>query len=253
MTKNKNLIFFLIITVISAVTMLIYAALTGNDNQTFTDVVIEYTSIYGSNKSAERSMFYIFAVLGAVAYAGLFWLGKCQTISIREKLVTPVGFALTALLVSVATNYVIYQKVYVVLLLALLLGVAALVKNKELAIPVLSLYFISMYGLIGLYRIYVLLGGTADANINYFAIPSMVLAVVLLLVSNDSKYIYRGMQILQLFVPFTLLMYLASAYKISDGQIINVDVPKRVLFVIGLIIACFIAEAAYKLKKRFKK
>ena len=57
--KKRRVLFFSMI-LIGAALILIYSGLTGNLNEKFTDIVVEFTAEDVSNKSAERTMFYLF-------------------------------------------------------------------------------------------------------------------------------------------------------------------------------------------------
>ena len=109
MQKNKRLILFITMLVLGAAAMLAYTALTGNTNQKFTDVVIEFTAMDGCNKSAERSLFYIFAIVGALIYGLIFLLGKWGCVKDEPANINGIDFIIAGLGTSLVTNLVIYK------------------------------------------------------------------------------------------------------------------------------------------------
>lgn len=140
--------------------MLIDMALTGNTFQKFTDVVCEFTSIHGSNKSAERNLFYMFSIGGAQPF--------------------PMFPMRTVILLS------------------------------------------------------------------------FVLAVIFCAWSDKCLDVFeRGILILQLFIPLTLFVYVASDYKYGE-EIRHIHVPYKIQLLIYLLIAFFVAEALIFIKKYWK-
>lgn len=140
--------------------MLIDMALTGNTFQKFTDVVCEFTSIHGSNKSAERNLFYMFSIGGDQPF--------------------PMFPMRTVILLS------------------------------------------------------------------------FVLAVIFCAWSDKCLDVFeRGILILQLFIPLTLFVYVASDYKYGE-EIRHIHVPYKIQLLIYLLIAFFVAEALIFIKKYWK-
>ena len=74
--ENRRLSFFIYMLFVGGILIIVYLGVTGNTPQTFNDVVAEYTAIDGSNKSAERNLYYLFAIAGAIFYGAYFFLAK---------------------------------------------------------------------------------------------------------------------------------------------------------------------------------
>lgn len=249
---NKKLIFFISMMALGGLSVLFYLAATGNDNQVFTDVVIEYTSRYGINKSAERSLFYIFPVVGALIYACVFVIRKWNTESTLKDEIKSSNFVFVALAVSFIVNLVVYKSVNYFVIAAVLLACIAKSINEKKVIPAASFFYISVYALCGIYRFYVLCHGSNSANINMITFIAAVITIVSIVLFENEKGIIRGIQVAQLFIPFTLLIYTLSSYKTVDGTIVTIGTPKRAWVLIAVVIVVFIAEAICIIKENWK-
>ena len=162
--SKKRLILFCGMLLLGAVLMMVYSCLTGNTNQKFTDVVMEYTAIEGSNKSAERSLFYIFGIAGALLYTLVFLFRKWGADS-EETEFRANKYVWVALAVSLVTNYFFYQKANWLVLSAIFISLIMTKKNERLLIPAVSFFFISVYSICGLYRIYAQTGVAESLSI----------------------------------------------------------------------------------------
>lgn len=250
--SKKRLLLFASMLVIGAIAILIYSALTGNGTQSFTDIVIEYTAMDGSNKSAERNLFYLFSVAGAVFYLVVFLMGKWGRVKDEPKETPEARFLAVGLGITVAVNYIIYQNVNWIALSALLVLIVVYFKDKTLATEVLAFYFIAVYAICGAFRAYAVFNTNLSINIIYVSITALVLSDVLLLMNGGKKHYLRGILALQALVPFTLLIYVASNY-LYNGEIMTIHIPARVKLVIYAIILAFVAEAALKVKRNWSK
>ncbi len=238
--------------VIGAIAILIYSALTGNGTQSFTDVVIEYTAMDGSNKSAERTLFYLFSIAGAVIYLVVFLMSKWGKVKDEPKETPAASFLAVGLGITVAVNYIIYQNVNWIALSALLFLIVVYFKDKTLATEALAFYFIAVYAICGAFRAYAVLNTNLSINIIYVSITALVLSDVLLLMNGGKKHYLRGILVSQVLVPFALLIYVASNY-LYNGEIMTIHIPARVKLVIYAIILAFVAESALKIKRNWSK
>lgn len=73
-TENRKILFFGGMVIAGAALIIIYLVFTGNTPQMFYDVVNEYTALHGSNKSAEKNLFYILSFLGIISYTLYFFI-----------------------------------------------------------------------------------------------------------------------------------------------------------------------------------
>lgn len=246
MQKNKRLILFITMLVLGAAAMLAYSALTGNTNQKFTDIVIEFTAMDGSNKSAERSLFYIFAIVGALIYGFIFLLGKWGCVKDEPTNINGIDFIIAGLGTSLVTNLVVYKSVSWVVVTALALAVVARIKGKPVAVGVMAFFFVAIYAIVGVYRALVFAGMDIPIKLSYVAIAAVVMSLVVLLF-NENKGILRGILCAQLFIPLSLLVYLASDYAYA-GDVTSIRIPNRVKLLIFAIIVIFVCEAIVRIR-----
>ena len=105
---KKRFVFFLAMLILGTIGIIIYSALTGNTNQVFTDVVNEITALTGSNKSAEKNMYYIFSIFGAVIIFVYYLLVNRK--NIHTQYVEEKGtYVLVVLGVFLATGFLFYN------------------------------------------------------------------------------------------------------------------------------------------------
>ncbi|SHJ49139.1 hypothetical protein [Pseudobutyrivibrio xylanivorans] len=248
--ERKRLIFFVGMLILGAICILGYLAFTGNTNQTFTDVVIEHTAGDGSNKSAEKNLFYLFSIIGAVVYGIYFTVRKLGQSIDSLKQFKGRSFVLIALLVSLCTNLILYKKLSVIVLAALILVAFLSVINEANTVHGISFMFLSIYGICGLYRLAVFFGVNRAISINVIAVVALIISLAIGVINKDSKIYLRGMLVSQLLIPFALLVFIASKYT-YNGEIVSIHMPKRILVLVVAIIAGFVAEAIYKIKNNW--
>lgn len=246
---NKRLIFFLLTIFICTIVVFIYIGITGNEHQVFTDVVEEFTSRHGINKSAERKMFFIIPLLGIVLY-GIMCLGFARNENEGEKEIDSERIWSIVIGLSLLVNYVVYKKCDIVFLAALVIIVLCFSLKKLNFGIMLSAYFIELYALCGLYRLYVFLGGKKATDINKIVLIALTTIIVISLIKNKELLI-KGILILQLIIPFTLLIFLSNTYLYCDGTIERIAVPKRITVPIVVLITMFEVENLCLIKKIF--
>ena len=142
--------FFIIILICGAIGITIYSIFTGNTNQVFTDVVNEFTALNGSNKSAERSLFYNFSIIGAIILSLYYALRvkKIDDLLLTED--TSHSYVLAALLVFNFSAIILNKTVNMVAVTALIVAVIALRRDKKIVVPAMIYFFIILYSLVAL-------------------------------------------------------------------------------------------------------
>jgi hypothetical protein len=249
--SKKRLILFCGMLLLGAVLMMVYSCLTGNTNQKFTDVVMEYTAMEGSNKSAERSLFYIFGIVGALLYTVVFLLKKWGATADAAEFKAN-KYVWMALAVSLVTNYFFYQKANWLVLSAIFISLIMTKKNEKLMIPAVSFLFISAYSICGIYRIYALPGIAGTISVKTISEIAFIITLVLALVAKDGKAYAKAVLVAQLFVPFTLLVFLMNTYQTVDKAYSQIRIPSRIKYLVILIIVAFLVEAIIRLVKGWK-
>ena len=233
--------------IIGAIGILIYLALLGNTPQVYTDVVKDYVAINGENKSIERNLFYIFSFAGCAVYGIFYYLTKKKekTGKITDSVAAEAKndqqaktdqyakYALLALIISTASSALIYSKISLILIGALVLTVFVFNTERAHTIKADVLYFMSVYTVIAIYRLLVLFGIKASlSEIVIVPIAFIVSVCVIFAETNDAKkrvspdedttdkkkklpenITERAILIEQVFIPFALLVYFASAYE----------------------------------------
>ena len=256
MSGKRNLYLFICMTVVGALAIVLYACITGNNNQEFTDIIIEYTSRNGYSKSAERALFYIFPIIGATIITIYYFINKLVLKSTSSDLLVTGDsngkIVLISLLVPVIAAAVIYKSLVLLIATPIVLLVVASLKNKELILPTIESYFLSIYAAIGIYRIYVELGGALVISINMIAGISLIISMIILLLSEDVKKLFRYQLLMQVVIPFTLLIYLSNSYTFSNGEAYSLAVPKRIMAPVLILIIAFVVESIILLKKNWK-
>lgn len=240
------LIAFLML-MLGAILIMFYICGTANENQVFTDVVIEYTSRYGLNKSAERNMFYIFSFIGILAIIIIIkrsnWLDECTTVED----INNSSYVLAALCTTCVINYVLYKRISPIAFGAVAVAVTTLIRERKKATIATASFFLTVYALIGIYRAYVMVGGTRAISLMIVSVVALVITLVIVLVPHSDNIFVKTIMLSQLCVPLALLVFLMSSYYSADGTITVIDVPRRVKYFIFLLVTLFIGEALIKL------
>ena len=252
--NRKRLLFAIGMSVCGAVLIIAYCIMTGNLNQVYTDVVVEYTAIYGSNKSAEKNLFYIFSLLGAIFY-GLFYLRNKWDSGFEVKAVFKDSrYVLVALCIFLGMHYFIYQNVNWFVISMLIISVLLVIeRDEEWFVPGIAFMAVCVYGICGLYRLYVYIFGLHSLSIITISLISLFIALFLMKIGNNKEIFIKGIMVTQVFIPFVLLMFLMSLYKYEGDKFVDVLVPYKVQILIWILIALFTIEAVLKIKQNWNK
>lgn len=254
--SKKRIVFLLVMLLAGSLFTVIYLAVTGNGVQKFTDVVIEYTAIFASNKSAERNLVFYLIFAGIAAY-GVYFFCSCKkqgggVLEISEKH-TEAGKLWICMFGSMAgISYFVFSNINAVLMLSLMVVLAALLIDQTLVLPGFVFYYMSIYAIYGLYRIYVFAGGEQSfTSIEAALFVTVVMLGILLLAKNKHQALLRGCLTGQVLIPAVLLVYLASKYKYQDEMVV-IPVPMQVRILILVLLILFLAEDIWVLKKGWK-
>ncbi len=255
LTVEKQTLFFgMGMLIAGALFVIAYLVVTGNRPQIFTDIVNEYTAIHASNKSAERNLFYLIAIAGALAYSAFHF--KMQTYASRavdpkESDKKPEMLLVLAILAFSVMNFFFYSGANWLLVTSLFLVLILLIYDRKDVIEGTVFLYICSYAVCAAYRTYVLFGGDNSVRMMTVSMISFVASVILMVKGREKNGIYiRGVLAAQLAVPFILLVYLASSYKTGE-MLMELSTPIRVRAVVGVLVFIFFAEAAYKVKKKW--
>lgn len=256
--EHRRILCFLCLLIAGSVGIILYLMATGNTPQVFQDVVNEYTAIHGSNKSAERNLVYLFSIAGSVLYA-VYYLWSCQFTAHTDKLALEQKsnpgnwYLLLSFVVFSAIYYFVYQGTNWLLLAATFLAFMILESDKDEIVPGISFLFLCTYAVCAAYRVYALLGG--EKNISMTAVVCIAfLFSIGLLFANRSKTgnFQKGILAAQLIIPFSLFLFLFAKYKNGDHEV-QLYIPNKVKALIFLLVAIFVAEAVWQLRKNWNK
>lgn len=254
---RRRTLIFLSLVAFGSVFTLFFLAFQGNRDQTYHDILIEFTAIFSSNKSAEQNLLYLLAAGGAFLYTLYFlWSKK------KYKDVFIIGrsaaddqtvgkYFLWGTAVLVGVYYLAYYQIDPVWLTALIFGVILYGLDPGLVLSGLCFFFLAVYGVCGLYRGYVFLGGQGDLSSITAAMLALIPAMLLLLGGDKKRTLVRGCLLAQLCVPGTLLVYFASSYTYQGQQMIF-PITGKAKCAVGLVLFLFVLEAAWILVRSWK-
>ena len=248
---DNKVVFFIIMLLVGSIAITVYSIFTGNDNQVFTDIVNEFTALNGSNKSAEKNLFYIFSIAGVIIYS-LYYLFVVKKID-KDQVDNNTGILMTAPFALIAViPLVLYKSIDLVSLAAVFVGVITYFLNRSRLVDAITAFFIIIYALIGMYRLYVYCGGERSLKLLYILGMAVLLDLALLVISKRKALFLNAVMFGQLFIPFSLLIYLSNRYIDEHGTAYKIVVLKPVLFMIIGLVFLFMAEAIIKIIKYSK-
>lgn len=241
------------------IALLLYLGITGNSNEIFTDIVNEYTALIGSNKSAERNLFYIFSLLGVIAYTVLYCFNQnnYNQIDVKEKYsqISGTYYLLIIELTIVISELLIYGSLKSISLAALFLTFIVVLLNKHLAILSTITFFMIIYSTIGVYRIVALIKGVNCPNLSLKVIIIIAFSTTLLFTIISYRFSFILQRVLlftELIVPFTLLIFFENNYVIEkNGEICSLQLPIISVGFITILIGVFFIEAIINLRRNY--
>ena len=248
--KNKEAIFLLVLLLFISIFIIGWLIVTGNSGQAFKDVVVEYTAKVGSNKSAERLLVYllialclllIFVIYGKYLYTKDNIDGD-REYSYYKVIMIGAGF-------SVIVPLLLYCKCNFVPLIIVLFGLIVYFIDKDKAIDNIILLIVSFYGLAGIYRLLVVLGISFDANkIIIYIAGSLISLIVVILSSKVNNKIYKWMMmIIQMIIPFSLLIFFERSYR-YNGKNIIINLPLILSITVVLLVVFALAYNIYNFR-----
>ena len=220
--SKKRTLFFILMLIIGAIGILIYLALLGNTPQVYTDVVKDYVAINGENKSIERNLFYIFSFAGCAVYGIFYYFTKKneKTGDITDRVAAEAKndqqaktdqyakYALLALIISTASSALIYSKISLILIGALVLTVFVFNTERAHTIKADVLYFMSVYTVIAIYRLLVLFGIKASlSEIIIVPIAFIISVCVIFVETNDRRMHNIAMNIVNIYTMLFQIKY----------------------------------------------
>ena len=257
--NKKRIMFLFIMSIVGSIFALIFLAINGNGNQVINDIVVEYTSILQSNKSAERNLLFLLIFAGIIIYLIYYMIEKKRSSGIEQTVALTFNESnqkskefMCALVAIAATSILIYNNNYQIVTISIFYAVILFVIDSELTYAGICLYYLSVYSVIALFRIYAIAGGEYSINNMMVAVAAFIISVIPLLFRNKKRVLMRLSMLEAIIIPFTLLVYLADRYKYGNEYMV-IDAPNATRNIILIIIAAFIIEAVIILIKKWNK
>lgn len=254
--SKKRIIFMALMLLTGAIFTVIYLALTGNKPEIFTDVVIEYTSMLSSNKSAERTLIFILILLGIMAYT-LYYFWSQRKYQLNEIMNNdPIKNCHKIILSFLGTlaiaYYFMFTYVNPILVVAILIAVTLFIIDKNLVLEGFVFEFTCTYMIYGIYRFYVFMGGEKSLNNVTVALIVALIFVMILMFNNKRLALLKASLIAQLLIPVILLIYLMTKYSYKN-EWVNIALPRQINVLVIVLIIFFIAEVIIKIYKKWNQ
>ena len=256
--RNSNVYFWSALVLLSSVFIIVYLSAFGNNDQKFTDIIVENVAKNADNKSAELQLLYILIFFGSLACIMrlIFTKNVCAISEIeKDKRIVEdceiSGFTICALLCFSIGYLVLFQGTNPLLTAAIILTIILFIMDKSLIVLGLCVFIIVAYAFLAIYRIYVTLGGELGTNYMMVTVISGLIMVIPLTKRYMRCALLRCAMIAQLLLPWLLLVFIQSKYC-YDEQIVKIKVPIPVYIFVTALIALFMLEAIYRLKKYWK-
>ena len=253
---QKRIIFLILLIFLASFFSLIYLSLTGNADQVYNDIIVECTSIFSSNKSAEKNLLFLLIFVGMIVYATFYLstrkMWKDDNTELKKPSPTQKSKEFMCALVAMSATYlVIFGNNYPIIITAIFYAVILSMFDFELVNTGICTYFFSVYTFIALYRIYVFCGGNISANNMEIAFFAFVISMIPLGFEDKKRSLIHLSMVETFIIPFSLLIFLSNKYKYGNEFNI-IDVSAEIKFVIWIIIFLFILEAMIAVIKHWK-
>lgn len=225
---------------------LIWLAKLGNKPQVYKDVVLEMLGAQFANKSIEIVLYWIATVSGIAMIAILMIITKTKGwYSEREIEWKESQVAISSMLAFVVGTYILWGGINANVILLLITACISCHLSKTNTIDILCFQITILYAVIGLYRLFVWMGGATSFNSTLAGILAFGICNFILLTKNNC--IIKFQLAFQLFVPFSLLIFLVDRYK-KDDSITVIKPEKSVYYLIVLLIVIALVSALLKIK-----
>ena len=245
----KDIKFFSFLSIaLTFITLAVLVAL-GNTDETYTDLVHEWTSSIQSHKSIERKLFYILSFIGIISY--YIYTRYCQKKRVSDLfedfnesknpiLLFGLFFILSVLIKGEAN-----------IVFAVLFFICFVIKTywKDKVDLFLS-FILTCYCCFGLFCIYAFLHGHHGLNPLSIFLLSFV---ILLLLSNKSEVVIRKYNMIaQIFIPALLLSLINSDYAFHE-EYYKIKAPAPVRWIVLTIVICYVFNAIHSIKTNWSK
>ena len=229
---------FLAIILLVGLAVLLWLAKFGNTPQVYTDIVLEQLGAEFANKSIELYLYWAGMAAGVMIITVLFLTGRkygIAKVSSSESTWSDGRLAVTGLTVLITGNYIFYGEANTVLILAEIAGLFAYFFYRQAVMQTLCCYFLVIYAISGLYEIYALAGGKTEVNAALVSVAAFLTSVGAIVLANGRGY--KVILLLQIPVPFLLLIYLICRYH-YQGEIVIIK-PEETVHILIVVVIMF--------------
>lgn len=238
-SSKYSLIFIFMVTILmTGIYEIVWLVNKGNTPQKYTDIVIEQGGGEFANKSIELFLYWSGVILG------LFIITLCvifykKFVHDEEQKISKWSDSKLVILginVFMIGSYLFYGSINPVLVMAELIIMFSICYRKEHALHALCCYFMILYSITGLYRLYIFCGGNTSINSVFVSIAAFLFTFFLCIFATDK--INSVIMVIQVFTPFLLYIYLTNKYNYG-GETILLNPEKAVYIFIFSLIAVF--------------
>lgn len=245
----KDIKFFSILSIaLTFITLAILVAF-GNTDETYTDLVHEWTSIIQSHKSIERKLFYILPFIGIISY--YIYMRYCKRKGVSDLIEDFNESKNPILLFGLFFILSVLIKGEANIVFAVLFFICFVIKTywKDKVDLFLS-FILTCYGCFGLFCVYAFLHGRHGLNPLSIFILSFV---ILLYLSNKSEIVIRKYNMIaQIFIPALLLGVINSDYAFHE-EYIKVTAPDPVQWIVLTLVVIFVFNTIHSIKTNWSK
>ena len=253
--KLSPFVFLSILTLFGAIFTICWLAYAGNLPQTYNDIIVEWISTYGSNKSAEMFLIYFLCFFGLFAYA-VYYFFALYNKSAEDKEKYPLslpkfvfGLVFAAALVSLILN----GKEEITLFTFFIWTLLVYIRKPEKIIEGLSFFLLNIFSIFALYRIFVWTGGEIPLKLWLANLIAFIFSAIIFINSKlYDKLFTKTVLIEQFILPFLLLVFVANKYLYGENVVFLNPLPQILIFIYGLI-TLFLFKAYKVLKENWKK
>lgn len=253
--KGNSTVFIAVLALLCTVFTIFYMAMTGNTNQEYNDVIFGWISGVSGNKSAEMFLIFFLCFFCIGAYTLYYYLIKWKNDNTESLSSEPDIPKIVLFAVGIITFYhsIIVFKFSLLLLLLFVFSLIQYKRDKENMINGIIFFFINIYFVCAVYRVYVFFGGTMSLHPYIAIILGFVMSLFPIMINNDKeKIISKVILTEQLILPGLLFIYISNKYMYR-GEIIQINPPIQITVFILTLVGLFVSEAIYLVKKNWNK
>ena len=255
--------FLILFTAFFSVFLIFFMVFTGNGNQTFNDIVWEYTAFTGTNKTPEMFLVYFIPFTGIILYTIFYSFTKWKNDS--SAVPPPTAHSessnnfIANVILSTITVVTAYQSLVVFSFNSVLIGlfIYSIIQykfDKNNLLKGIIFFFFNIYTVCAIHRLFLYFGLKSSLDKYVAVLIGLILTLLPLFLKNKDRIISKVILIEQLFIPMLLFIYLLERYRLHlNLEYVKSDVLIQIKVLIYILVSAFIIEAIYLLKKNWNQ